>query len=282
MDSGTGEHATRSASVLPLRLATAAVGLPVLAVCVALGGVPLLIITSAAVFLAIWELRRLLSRFGRVLWPLSALGSGAFLFSAHSGDTSAMLIALTAIGTGSLGAALFAFRTGSWDGARSWAATVAAAGYPGALLASGFALRNGPDGLMWLSYAIAVAFASDTAAYVIGRRFGRHRLAPALSPGKTWEGAAAGVGGAVLVSAALVWILDLDGLPLLTAIALGAALSVLGQIGDLGESRLKRFAGVKDSGVLLPGHGGVLDRLDSLIVIIPAVFLYASTITTME
>ena len=267
---------------LPLRLATAAVGIPLLALCVWLGSIPLLAITAAATFLGIWELRVLLHQFGRVLWPLSALAAAAFLYSGHTADMSPSLIALTVIAGGSLGAALFTYRTGSWDGARSWTTTVGASIYPAALLATGLALRESADGLAWLTYAILVTFASDTAAYATGRLIGRHRLAPSISPSKTWEGAAGAVVGAAALSAAFAVIVEIDGLPIVNAILLGAALSILGQIGDLAESWLKRQADAKDSGQLLPGHGGILDRLDSLLPILPAVFLYVTVITTME
>ncbi len=151
-----------------------------------------------------------------------------------------------------------------------------------AALASGLVLRESHDGLAWLSYAILITFASDTAAYAVGSLVGRHRLAPLISPSKTWEGAAGGIIGAAVVSAAFTVFAELDALPFAAAIPLGAALSVLGQLGDLGESWLKRKAGVKDSGNLLPGHGGVLDRLDSLLPILPAVLVYVTIVTTME
>ena len=271
-----------SRDTLPLRLATAAVGIPLLALCVWLGGIPLLAITAAAAFLAIWELRVLLHQFGRVLWPLSALIAAAFLYSGHTADMPPTLIALTVIAGGSLGAVLFTYRTGSWDGARSWTTTIGASIYPAALLATGLALRESTEGLAWLTYAILITFSSDTAAYAAGRLIGRHKLSPSISPGKTWEGAAGAVVGAMIASAAFAVILEIDGLPVINAILLGVALSVLGQIGDLAESWLKRKAGAKDSGAFLPGHGGILDRLDSLLPILPAVFLYVTVITIME
>ena len=276
------ENATGSRDSLPLRLATAAVGIPILAAAVWLGDIPLLLITSAATLLAIWELRILLQPMGRVVWPVSALLAGAFLFSASTADSSPALIALTVIGGGTLGAALFAFRLRTWSGAQSWSSTVIAAAYPGLFLAAGLLLREEPNGLAWLGYAILITFASDTAAYAVGSLIGRNKLAPSISPSKTWEGAIGGIIGAAAVSAAFAVFIDLDALPLATAIALGAGLSVLGQLGDLAESWLKRTAGVKDSGQLLPGHGGILDRLDSLLPILPAVFVYVTIVTTME
>ena len=281
---GTDQEDTTTGSrdSLPLRLATAAVGIPILAAAVWLGNIPLLLVTAAATFLAIWELRILLRPIGRVVWPVSALLAGAFLFAASTDDASPALLALTVIGGGTLGAALFAFRLRTWSGSRSWFATVIAAAYPAAFLAAGLLLREEPDGLAWLAYAILIAFASDTAAYAVGSLIGRHKLAPSISPSKTWEGTIGGIIGAALVSAVFSWFIDLDILPLAAAIVLGSGLSMLGQLGDLGESWLKRTAGVKDSGQLLPGHGGILDRLDSLLPILPAVLVYVTIVTTME
>ena len=264
----------RPSDTLVRRVMTAVVGIPVVAAGVALGGPALLFLASAATFLGIWELRRLTAWYGRILWPASVIGSGVILYSAATSDASPIRIGLVVIGGGFVGAALFAYRTGTWDGARSWTVTAAAAIYPGTLLASGVALRAQPQGLEWLSYAIIVTFASDTGAYGFGKLLGRHRLAPSISPGKTWEGAIGALAVTAIASAALATLLELDDLPILNALALGVGLSIAGQLGDLAQSWLKRRAGVKESGGLLPGHGGILDRLDSMVLILPIVYYY--------
>jgi len=118
-----------------------------------------------------------------------------------------------------------------------------------------------------------VVWAGDSAAYYVGSAIGKHKLAPAVSPGKTWEGAVANVAGG-LVGACVARMTFFPDLEWLHALALAVLLSVVGQLGDLFESALKRGAGVKDSGTLLPGHGGFLDRLDSLMVSGPVLFYY--------
>ncbi|MBC8166929.1 MAG: phosphatidate cytidylyltransferase [Bryobacteraceae bacterium] len=123
----------------------------------------------------------------------------------------------------------------------------------------------------WLFYALSINWAGDVAAYYTGRSFGRHKLAPRVSPGKSWEGAA----GSMLVSVAYgVWFGEQAhlGLSLPAMFALSAIANAAGQVGDLVESVLKRGAGVKDSGHLLPGHGGFLDRLDSSLFTLPVVY----------
>jgi phosphatidate cytidylyltransferase len=130
-------------------------------------------------------------------------------------------------------------------------------------------------GFGWVVLAFTVTWANDTFAYFAGRAFGRHKLAERISPKKTWEGFAGGVlgsvGGAVLISRWLV-----PELSLAAAIALGAGGAALGPMGDLCESMLKRAAGVKDSGKLIPGHGGLLDRIDALLFVAPWVFAFAA------
>jgi phosphatidate cytidylyltransferase len=126
------------------------------------------------------------------------------------------------------------------------------------------------DGVRLVLLACVSVWVCDTAAYFVGRRFGRRRMAPLLSPSKSWEGAGAGVlGGAVAAVLSALWL----GLPPLSALVLGGASACAGQVGDLFESALKRELGVKDFGGLLPGHGGVMDRLDSLLFALPVVYL---------
>jgi phosphatidate cytidylyltransferase len=155
-------------------------------------------------------------------------------------------------------------------------ATLLGAVYLGSLGGSIAALRVGEpvgDGPWRIVLLLAILMASDTAAFFTGHVLGRHRLAPALSPGKSVEGALGGlVGGAA--AALAVRALGLPGLPVSHAVGLGLAVSGMGVLGDLAESLLKRWAGVKDSGALFPGHGGVLDRLDSLLFGAPVLYYY--------
>ncbi len=125
------------------------------------------------------------------------------------------------------------------------------------------------EGRAWVAFVLLVVMAGDTSAYFIGRRFGHRKLAPVLSPSKTVEGAIAYVIGSVLIGIFAAVLLPVPVAPV-EASLLAFIMSLLGQFGDLFESMIKRAFAVKDSGELLPGHGGVLDRLDSLIF--PVVF----------
>jgi len=128
-------------------------------------------------------------------------------------------------------------------------------------------------GFCWLVALMLAVWGMDTAAYAVGKAVGRHKLCPKISPGKTIEGAIGGLLAAIALMAGLGhWL----GLPLAHGLILGAGVGVAGQIGDLFESLLKRRAGVKDSGSLLPGHGGVLDRFDSLLFAAPLAYFYLS------
>jgi phosphatidate cytidylyltransferase len=120
---------------------------------------------------------------------------------------------------------------------------------------------------------LAIVMSSDTVAFFVGSALGRRKLAPGISPGKTVEGAVGGLVGGVL-GALAVWAAGLPGVPAWHAALLGFAVAVLGMLGDLLESLLKRWAGVKDSGRLFPGHGGMLDRLDSLLFGAPVLYYY--------
>jgi phosphatidate cytidylyltransferase len=122
-----------------------------------------------------------------------------------------------------------------------------------------------------LLFTLVVVWVGDSAAYFAGRGFGRLKMTPHISPNKTWEGAGANLLGALLVGAVFGYWMKIEPAHMLAMAALG---SIAGQVGDLLESALKRSAGVKDSGTLLPGHGGMLDRIDALILAAPAVWYY--------
>ena len=130
-------------------------------------------------------------------------------------------------------------------------------------------------GFAWVCLALVVTWANDTFAYFAGRLLGKHKMLPSVSPNKTWEGFAGGMLGSIAAAYALkLWALpSMQGWECLL---LGVAAGLLGPLGDLSESALKRSFGKKDSGKLLPGHGGILDRVDALLVVAPAVWLHAT------
>jgi len=150
---------------------------------------------------------------------------------------------------------------------RSAALAALAWGYAGLLPAAVVALREGA-GWQWVVLLFVVTWANDTLAYFTGRFLGKHPLAPRISPKKTWEGFWGGAAGSVL-GALVVKALFLPRLSIPAAVLVGAGAAFLGPLGDLCESMLKRAAGVKDSGKLLPGHGGLLDRIDAVLFVAP-------------
>lgn len=157
----------------------------------------------------------------------------------------------------------------------SWAWTIAGILYVGWLLSYFVALRGVDDGRNWVFLALFATVGSDSAAFFIGRGLGRHKLAPHISPGKTWEGVIGGILGAIIVSLLFTLPTPLHlSFNYWQAILLGLLISIFGQLGDLVESLLKRNTGVKNSGKLLPGHGGFLDRIDSIVFAGIVVYYY--------
>ena len=130
-----------------------------------------------------------------------------------------------------------------------------------------------PQGNLWIFFLLSVIFAGDTGAFYSGKLFGKHKLYERISPNKTWEGAIGGVLTSIIVS---LWFLHIVRLHEIDSciLALAVSLAIVEQIGDLGESMLKRSHGVKDSGNILPGHGGLLDRIDGLLFSIPVFYIY--------
>jgi phosphatidate cytidylyltransferase len=253
--------------MLGQRLATAAIGGPLLLALVAIGGVPLVVVAALAAAYGSHELRAMLRRAGYapsglVMIPLSA----ALPLLAWDGWAALepLVLGLAVVCTLALALA----RGGRWS-APDWAFTLAGPLLVGGLLRLLVALRLRSDGLWWLLAVVLGTWISDTAAYTTGRLFGRHLLAPAISPKKTVEGLVGSLVATPLALALLVLLAPGVGVrsPMSVPAALGAGLllALAATLGDLAESLIKRQCGVKDSGAVFPGHGGLLDRVDSLL-----------------
>jgi phosphatidate cytidylyltransferase len=245
---------------LPKRVATGVVLVGVAVAALWLGGLAFAALASAAVLVMFTEwatmhrLPLLLRRLG-----LAVLGVVAWVVAVAASPAEALM--LLGGGAGLLG--LFAGRLQNGTG-RPMALGLLYCGLP---LIALIWLRGASWGFYATLFVMAVVWGADIAAYFTGRAVGGPKLAPAISPNKTWSGAAGGLLGALLVAGllALIWPghANLAGLARLAVLAL--PLAILSILGDLYESWLKRRAGVKDSGQLLPGHGGVMDRLDGLV-----------------
>lgn len=257
---------------LKKRIATAAIGIPLL-VCLVAWGPPWLFATViflltlgalheyfAMTFPQAWPQRLAGNAFGLAL-ALAVVMSGQFAVVEYFG---VMLVLLFSV-------SLF-FRQKFTEQANPVLRTLFGGLYVGYLTPFVLLLFRRPDGRAWVGWLLFVVMAGDSAAYFIGRRFGKRKLAPRLSPGKTVAGAWGYILGAVIVGLAGAGLV-LKEFSWLEILLLSSTLAVLGQAGDLFESWIKRLSAVKDSGTLLPGHGGLLDRLDSLIF--PAVFTTA-------
>ncbi|MDD5093724.1 MAG: phosphatidate cytidylyltransferase [Dehalococcoidia bacterium] len=207
--------------------------------------------------------------------PASALGFLlvlAFIIGAHSDDGRLPPLLVT---TAVLLPLIWFIRTPDRSKAfLSWAWTITGAFYIGWTMSHFVLLRELDDGRDWVFLALLGTFTSDTVAFFVGRSFGKHKMAPSISPGKTWEGAIGGVAGAIAAVIVLGMITGLDEIGYVKLIPLGLLLSLFAQVGDLSESVLKRSSGIKDAGSLIPGHGGVLDRLDSIIFSVVLVYYY--------
>ncbi len=274
---------------LRLRALSAAVLLPLTLGAAWLGGSWFFAFLALAAILAAREFYSLAVQCGgRPLVLAGTVGAVLFIVRADLPEPSLasfLLILLVALallrhlqaGTSILGGRSASPQTSVWGACRrsvlDWGWTLLGMGYCGWLLSRLAALRQESQGWEWVWLAMLTTFALDTVAYAVGRLAGRHRMAPRVSPGKTWEGAVGGLAGAVLAAVGLGAVLGLE-VASVHLVVLGLLVGVAGQAGDLAESWLKRQAGAKDSGALIPGHGGVLDRLDSLLFVSFVVFYY--------
>ncbi len=262
---------------LARRVATALVALPAV-VAVALAGPAWLALGVVVAALAVGLVEFFALLLARGIRPMRLLG--ALL-------TAALFLDVVAPGwlelpSSPIGAMLlFAFalaRGADSDAVSAAAATLLGAAYLGTLGGTIAALRVLPpadEGGVRLVLLLAILVLADSFAFFVGNALGRRRLAPSVSPGKSVEGAFGGLVGGAL-GALAVRQLGRPDMPALHAAALGVGVAAAGIVGDLGESLLKRWAGVKDSGTLFPGHGGMLDRIDSLLFGAPVLYYYFS------
>jgi len=289
------------------RVLTAVVLIPIVLLLVLRAPVPVLALVAALVaLLSVQELLKLAEAYGArpFRWPTYIFVGLFFLFMALSPPNKPLLDTAIFINTIGFAAAIAAFvfpvvgmrRADLSSSFPASTLSVFAFAYIALPLAFLVQIREQWSGGFMLLYLLLVVWAGDIAAYFVGRSLGRHLMSPRISPKKTWEGAlaslVAGVGVGILlytyalpISSALLSIqlmerkdgyFALQSPPLLSTLLLSAGINVAAQLGDLVESLIKRGAGVKDSGTLLPGHGGMLDRIDALLFAAPVLWYYAA------
>ena len=292
-------------SELARRVAFGVVAAPIAVAIVLYGGAPLAALIAIASALAAWEFFRMaraagltpLDDTGIVIAGLIPLAVHARFLHLYEPDQSIGVLSLAAMGTLLVLALAIWLRGVAGKPIGAVSATVFGAAYTGGMLSFAYGIRyhdyafapaavslggwnfSIASGGLLLLIPLLATWASDTGAYAVGRTLGRHKLIPSVSPGKTIEGTVGGLLASVLVAWAIGrWLLrpaahlDFRWSPL-GVILFGVAVSVAAQIGDIAESLLKRDAGVKDSSTLIPGHGGVLDRVDSLLFVVPGSYV---------
>jgi len=257
---------------LKLAVATAVILLGLIALCYFLGRTAFFFLALTVVLIALWELLEALAHAGRKPGILIGVAAGAALMTvAFLERTDLLPVVLLATVYLTF---LFALRPGrgaspATDAAWTIGGVTWVAGGGAAAVAM---LRLPSGGLRLLVGFVLITALDDIAAYFAGTAFGRHKMAPSISPAKSWEGFAGGLAGA-LVGGAVFGVLTSE-LTTLEGIAIGGICGVLAPAGDLVESLVKRELGIKDSGRILPGHGGFLDRLDAILFCAPAVYVF--------
>ncbi len=251
-------------------LSAVILGAVVLTVLLAAPPVFSLLLIAAVVLIALKELGAVLSKAGLGFsFPGAVLGSGAVLVGAWLGSD-------TGLASGVLAAVIIMTVPPVVRGEFKGASRQIAGGLVGVLtvawtLAHALLYLPLDNGRVALLYPLVIVWICDTSAFYFGSTFGKRKLAPKISPNKSVEGFAAGLASSLLVALCFRYLSPLAwGLPFL--MISGLILSLVGQLGDLVESIIKRDAGVKDSGVLIPGHGGILDRIDSIVFAIPVFY----------
>ncbi len=256
--------------VLGLRVLTGVVAVPTLIAVVVLGGAWSLAAVLAGVVVGSLELFSLLRAAG--YRPLAPLGLAVTIGVVLDPAFPQLGILQVVFPLGAVAAVAWLMQRDDWSGAIvDWALTFVPALYIGGLLRFFVPLRELPDGVLWALIVLVATWSCDTAAYFVGGAVGRTKLAPSISPAKSVEGAVGGVAAAVVVSMLAA---PIGGVGVARLIGLGLTIGLCAILGDLIESFVKRQLGAKDSGEILPGHGGMLDRIDGLMLAVAGAYTY--------
>lgn len=281
-------------SSLASRLVSVSVLLPLMLLLVYLGVWSVLLVTITAIVICLFEFYRALRQAGyepRFFTGTSiAVVFGLTAFLHHHGTFDFLGVVLS--GSIILSFASELTRRDEQRSLENWSLSFTAAIYIGWLLSyyvllrmldtplhqSWLSLLHIAPGAAWIYFVLAITWLQDAAAYFVGRAIGKHKMAPIISPGKTWEGALGGILAGAMAAMLAVFLL---GLPIGygTAFLLGIAGGSAGLLGDLAESLLKRRIGVKDMGNVMPGHGGILDRADSMLFTAPVLYYLILVVT---
>jgi len=264
------KNSNRTLKMLRTRVISSLVAIPIVFVAVFVGGIWFALGAMAFGLIAGWEFTQMMKTGGYHPAPLVTLVL-VVLLVIDSYYTSVRLTALV-ISVAVLGSLVWQLFQHSSRPTADWALAIAGGFYIGWGMAHLVALRELADGLYWIGLALLCTWAADSFAYFTGRAIGKNKLWPRHSPKKTWEGLFGGIAGSIVVAILLALISPLN---LLTAIIVGAVIPVAGLFGDLSISLMKRDVGVKDSSNLFPGHGGFLDRVDSLLFVSVVVYYFA-------
>ncbi len=252
--------------MLAKRLLVVIVLIPIFVALFFYGGVPYAVVINLIMGVAAWEYCRIFRRGEHSPLTIITIVSVLALITSRAiwGFAFSDLI-ITVIVLGVMAAEVVQYERKNCQAASDFAITLAGIFYIGWIGAFFISVRNLPDGQWWGMLITPAIWFADGAAFTIGRHFGRHKMSPVVSPNKTWEGYLGGVIASGLFTALLAWFWHVRA-PAITpdkGLLLGLAISAISPLGDLGESMIKRQFGVKDSSKIIPGHGGVLDRLDS-------------------
>ena len=233
---------------------------------IASGGWVLAVVVMAALGYGAWEYWRIFAQGGfHPSAPLIVTGVVGLALARQIFEFSGSDLILSALVLIAMGGQVFQFEKGSNSSAVDFNITLGGILYLGWLGSYLISLRNLPDGLWWFLLVLPATWFGDGAAYFVGSHFGRHKMSPRVSPKKSWEGYVGGVIGGALFCMLLasLWHLRAPAITPVRGLIVGLVIAGLSPLGDLGESMLKRGFGVKDSSHLLPGHGGIMDRIDS-------------------